>query len=623
MVGKTTLIQSLQKECSESAISAKLDRTAGIVPTKFSSSIYGEVTFYDFAGHPEYYASHDAFIHSTIKSVPPIVLILVNLTRSKKRILDQTHYWINFMANRCHTTLSDKAHMILVGSHADVIESQGGDPSLKISELKQTIKSQLDGKRIALKGIIHIDCTKSHSKEMETLQQVLKQSTIELREEGVMHFNSHCFYVFLLQEFKNNSYVTLVCILSKLKLKSKQWSDNPIHLLPSDIHKVVELCHDLNDKGHVYFIEHPSVVERSWLILDKDLLLHNLSGSLFAPANFPQHCPLSYSTGVVPLSLFKKHFTEQLNCPATMLLTFLSRMEYCRKISDSEVLESIVKQEDYFETEEYYFFPNLVSLERPGDKWSRDPSDSYKCGWLIQCTKQGEFFSPHFIQALLLRLVFSFTTKKQAYDSKDIETYNDRDEEDSRVMNMVIKRKCSVWKNGIYWQEASGVKTIIDIIDQRTLLLLMNCQCGSEVSLIERRSLIISMVLSTKNEFCSKAELLEYFMHPQSVMHPLLDIDKSQLFSLPCIRESIAEGQPNAINEHDKHVELKQLLYFEPYAELGAHVIRFLYDEDTSDKLSDKFLLSVAKQLHHRFGILSYLCHRSHYQNMGTANQLS
>ena len=613
-VGKTTLIQSLQNEYSESTMFATVDRTTGIIPTKFRSNIYGDVTFYDFAGQPEYYASHDAVIHSTIKNVPPIVLILVDLTTQRNIILSQIHYWTNFIENQ-FAKLNDEAHLIIVGSHADIIALQGIDPSEMINQVKCDIESQkmLEHKNIALKDTISIDCTKPCSNEMKKLQQALKQSTNELREGGVMHFSSHCFLVLLYETFKDTNYLTIGQILKIVEEKADYYNNNPLYLIPSESKEIVHLCRDLSDKGHVYFIEHPNVVN-SLLVLDKEPLLHKLSGSLFAPSNFPQHCPLSYSTGVIPLTRFERHCRETLQIvdwPASMLLEFLTKMEYCREVTDQAVVESIVKQEGYSNSERYFFFPNLVSLDRPTDKWTA-PTDSvsYKCGWLIQCSREGEFFSPHFIQALLLRLIFSFTIQKEVYDSKDRETfYGESDVGHNQVMNMVIRRKCSVWKNGMYWQEASGVKTIIDIIDQRTLVLLMNCQCGSEESLLERRSMIISMVLSAKREFCSKAKLLEYFIHPEQIMHPLPNIDNSHLFAITCITTSIKAKQPFVLNDHDKKIEVNKLLYFEPYAELNAETVGHLCNQKTlQQQINDMWLLLLAEQLSHRFAVFNYLC---------------
>ena len=167
----------------------------------------------------------------------------------------------------------------------------------------------------------------------------------------------HLYYVFLLQAFKDNNVITLEKVYDLLKYMSEESKNSPIFLLPSDHDAVIQLCNDLNDRGHTMFIEHPSDSKKSWLVLEQLPLLEEFLGSLFAPRNFPQHCPISYSTGVVPLSSFKKHFCERQrqNHTATMLLTFLSRMECCREITDSTVLESIVKQEGYSQTEKYYF----------------------------------------------------------------------------------------------------------------------------------------------------------------------------------------------------------------------------------------------------------------------------
>ena len=579
-VGKTTLIQSLQNELSEEVISDHFDHTAGIVTTNFSSQHYGVVTFYDFAGQAEYYASHDAVLHSTIKNIPPIVLILVNLNDPTKVILNQTKYWINIMANRCSGFDSEAAHMILVGSHADVLESKGRNPSEKVFKLFQSVAVQVEKTNIILKSMVHLNCTKSKSSEMSRLQQLLQQSTSELREKGVMDFNSHCFYVFLLHLFRKTNVVTLGRILSALKSKSKDVKNSPLFALPSDRPEVIKMCHDLNEKGHIMFIEHPTIIDMSWLILDKAPLLHEILGTLFSPTDFPQHCPLSYSTGVVPLSRFDKHFSHKHSYPSNLSLSFLSRMEYCREIKDPVVLESIVNEEDISEYERYYFFPNLVSLERPTDKWSKgtDSKFTYNSGWFIQCKAEGECFSPHFIQALLLRLAFSFTPKKEADGVNDIEFFYDNSEseeeeaDESQIKEVVMKRLCSVWKNGIYWMEASGVKTVVEVIDQNTLVMLMQCLKDCEIDLLERRSSIISMVLSAKDEFCSKAELREYFINSNCVTHPLTksleDIKKSS-FSVRQIEKSIKKKRLCVINEKGEVIMLEELLYYEPFSELS------------------------------------------------------
>ena len=580
-VGKTTLIQSLQNELSEVVISQNFDHTAGIVTTDFCSQFYGDVTFYDFAGQAEYYASHDAIIHSTIKNLPPIVLILVNMIQPTPEIIDQTYYWINFISKRCSGLSDQPAHLIIIGSHADILESRKKDPSKKASHLHQLVASQLDceKKNVVLKGIIPLNCTRAQSNEMTSLHQLLQQSTDDLREKGVMNFNSHCFFVLLLQMFRNNNVVNLGHVLHTLKSESKDSKNSPLFALPSDRPKVIEMCYDLNEKGHIMFIEDPQVIDMSWLILDKAPLLKEILGTLFAPSNFPQHCPLSYSTGVVPVSHFENHFRTKLSYPSSLSLTFLSRLEYCREIKDNFVLKSILVEKEFSESERYYFFPNLVSLERPNDIWG--DNFSYQCGWLIQCKREpdGESFNPHFIQALLLRLAFSFTPKKIADDSKTLDTYEDNSEseleEESQIKRVVIERLCSVWKNGIYWLEHSGVKTVVEFINPSTLVLLMQCvQPGCEMQLIKRRSSVILMVLNARDEFCGKAELREYFLHPSIVTHPLPSLKEIQtrLFSFQQVEKSITERNPCVINDQNEYVHLDDLLYFEPYSDMCKDV---------------------------------------------------
>jgi hypothetical protein len=460
----------------------------------------------------------------------------------------------------------------VIGSHSDILEKNGKSSSEKIARLCESVEMQIEGKKICPKGFIDLNCTKSLSENMTLLRNVLQESTSQLRETGVMHFNSHCFYVFLLQSFKTSDFVTLGRVTSTLlKLKAKDSKSSPLFVLSTDRDVVIKLCQDLSEKGHLMFLEHPSVMDMSWLVLDKVLLLNKIVGSIFAPLHFPQHCPLSYSTGVIPYTRFKKHLCAKHNYPASLSLTFLSRMEYCREVMDKQILQSIVEEDNLMNTERYYFFPSLVSLKRPNDKWSNDhDSFSYKCGWLIQCTNANEFFSPCMIQTLLLRLTFSFTPKKKEYDTSDLLTYK-QSIQSPNVNPLVIKRYCSVWYNGMYWQEESGVKTIVDVINTRTLVLLMQCFHGCEIELVKRRSQVMSIILSAKQEFCSEAEVLEYFIHPKCVTHPLVNLEsvQNELFPFPRVKATIEKKQPCVINEHDKSIKLEDLLYFEPYSQLS------------------------------------------------------
>ena len=374
------------------------------------------------------------------------------------------------------------------------------------------------------------------------------------------------------------------------------------------------------------FIENSMDEKLDWIILEQVKLLQDVSGSLFAPSNFPQHYPLSYSTGVVPLSRLKEYYDDY---DPDMLLTFLTRMEYCFEVTDPDVLECIVNDEETFEDDKYFFFPHLVSLKRPTDKWNEDSDTAYKFGWLLQCHKDGDYFSPHFIQALLLRLAFGFAMKPsdENYES-DTETiesesdliddyYDDEigSEEDSEsdevsqtrdvtteqnlAQKIVIKRICSVWKNGIYWQDNDGVISIVDVIDQRKLLVLMQCKRDCEVECIQHRSSVISMVFRAQKDLCPRAKLNEFFLHPNSLKHPLTTIKKQELFSITDIKNAIKEGKHIIMNKDDQIIKVGRLLYFEPYSH--NTVLRLCNQANSSEQLSKAALDTIADSLDKRY----------------------
>ena len=135
-----------------------------------------------------------------------------------------------------------------------------------------------------------------------------------------------------------------------------------------------------------------------------------MTGTVFAPKDFKQYQNLASSTGVVPFSKISTHFPD---LDADMIVHFLCHLEFCHNIADSEVLQllhSLGTSEPvatFDPTERFLFFPNLVSIEVPSGVWESSPDFRYQCGWVLQC-KPGQFFTPRFLQVLLLRLAFSY-----------------------------------------------------------------------------------------------------------------------------------------------------------------------------------------------------------------------
>ena len=206
--------------------------------------------------------------------------------------------------------------------------------------------------------------------------------------------------------------------------------------LPDNILILTSICDELNDRGHIIFLKNNDKLENSWVIIDKASLLSKVTGTIFAPNDFKEHCQIAESTGVVPLSRLIKHFPEY-SLTSEILIGFLTHLEFCNEIVDQDLLELIGKHQDSLkimkfppsENERYFLFPGLITLEAPSDIWKQSLDLNYHCGWIFKCQHKEQFFSSRFTQVLLLRLAFSFALIKQ----------------DMNLSIPALQRECSIW----------------------------------------------------------------------------------------------------------------------------------------------------------------------------------
>ena len=98
--GKSTLAQALQMPVTSSlgglitranTVASDIPRTAGIIPTEFISSDFGRVLLYDFAGHPEFHASHGALLEHFNTSTAPLFLLVVDLNEEWEDVVRYEH----------------------------------------------------------------------------------------------------------------------------------------------------------------------------------------------------------------------------------------------------------------------------------------------------------------------------------------------------------------------------------------------------------------------------------------------------------------------------------------------------------------------------------------------------
>ena len=599
--GKTTLVEALTNESS--GLRALLDRfqnvdveaqTAGIIPTEFKSKIYGRVTFFDLAGQKQYYACHAAVLQRSISSAPPIIFLVIKLHQSEIEVRQNLLYWFHFLENLFKEDYSEaitRPHLFIIGSHAD-------RPQALPEQLWTSLFGQLEINHFRLIGFVALDCRKAQSTGIAHLRQSLRTSCDILRKEANVEFRCHCLLVTLIDKFRERSGLYLHEILTTITFLSQASEADtiqPYHFIPCSPTTVSSFCDTLNARGDIFFLKNDANIENSLIILKKDALLHDVLGTVFAPHEFKQHQQLASSTGVVPLSKLAEHFADH---DVETLVHFLCFLEFCHEIDDSEVLAIICKEYGGKSTattnERYFFFPSLVTIDLPDQVQVQGTNSEYRycCGWMMRCADSKQFFTPRFLQVLLLRLAFSFAlTPSNPTVNDDIP---------------VLKRKCSVWKNGIYWVNDDGVSTHFEVNEwSQSLTVIMRCLEGSEMESVCIRSAVIQKVLAALHDFCPRVPTLEYFIHPHDIQYPLKPQEQITLFDIKEIAASVVKGKRAVVNDSQNMISITELLYFEPFADLGKTALLELFNEQNrvydQEQISDHFVYEIANKIESKF----------------------
>ena len=581
--GKSSLTKALQTETS--ALGAALasitgprlvsdveQKTAGIVPCQFTSRKYGHVTFYDFAGQQEYYASHAALLQNSISSSAPLFIIVVNLEEDIKQKLV---YWISFLANQC-TSVTTKPHVIIVGSHSDIVRSRGEDPRAKVN--MEFLQAAHASSGFHISKFIPMDCRQSNSRGIAKLADAMKDSCDDLRKQFAVVYHLHQLFTFLLEKFSGVSAVRFEQVLETIEASLETNATLIAFSHADDLNS--DLC-ELNDRGNILYL-------KGWITLDQAALLSEVNGVLFAPEDFKQHCNLANATGVVPVSKLAQKFRKH---NINMLVQFLSHLEFCREIHDREVLELLCPGEHLPPTENtserFLFFSGLVSLKAPSGVWVTNPQFPQLCGWMLQCCEAGQFLTSQFIQVLLLRIAFSCALAPDTPGTGDLP---------------VLLRKCSIWKNGIYWGSRKGVEALVEIRDppqNKEVVVMLRCWSGQEVECAHLRSTIIQMVLGAKKKLCPKVPTKE-FLHPSQVReYPLKSPAEQDLINIREVARAVVEGDRGAVGSNGRPVDLKELLFVEPYANLKADILQEVFIGETK-VVSDRFLYAIAELIYYK-----------------------
>ena len=490
--GKTTTSQLILLLANEAGLFSALSSghvtdvkclTAGIISLHVESKVkkVGNMVIYDFAGQQEYYSSHAAVLERIMKNSAAIFVCIVDLSQCMDKISESMHYWMSFMENAC-SPAQRSSHVIIVGSHADLVKSPQ-ELKEKSSLVESIAESRV--KQLMFKGFISMDCRESKSNEARHFCSLLSTSQQAiLSSQPSMSLYCHVLYAFLRTKLRKTS-----CTLQELT--SALASENDFTFNSTVL---LESLTSLSDICLILFVQNQEHPQSSWVVVEKDVLLREVNGTLFAPDNFKQYRQVASNTGIVPIATLKELFPLY---SSEILVGCLESMEFCHPV-DLSTLQGTSLESNRANSSSppsgasHLFFPSLVKEHRPDDL----PSPRF--GWCLGCSDPHQFFSNRFLHVLLLRLAFTFPLASDYLPPS------------SSLCG--LERQCKVWRNGIIWKSVSGVSTIVEIVDRNRWVIVLVPEKNREAA--ETCSSVIRMILDLQQQLCSVVSTCECLISP-------------------------------------------------------------------------------------------------------------
>ena len=595
--GKSTVIKTFKNYASLRNVASKfMNRfltvsdvepfTAGIIPSTFFGKDVGNIVIYDLAGQFEYHSCHAAILENLISSSCPLYILVVDMSKNIPEVKGQLQYWLNFLQNECsHLRISSP--VIIIGSHDDEARTNTSTYAEKRQLPTQILSENYPSLKMA--GFVEMDCRRLASNGLENLHKIMSRECSILRLLAPkVSLLCHGLYAFL-----TTSITDPVLTLGEISKGLQEMEDT---FLPTNPVDLAAHLTTLSDKGLILFLKNSDKIAESWVIIQKQYLLSEIHGQLFAPEHFKNHLGLHNSTGLVPMSEISRCFPQY---SPEMIVAFLTHFELCQKFDNSIFSNINLVEEDPLES--MLFFPGLIEDAPPENIWPPENTpreNHYWFGWVLQCTNE-QFFTSRFLHVLLLRLAFCFALKIDELPDESV------------APPMLKRRRCDIWKTGIRWLN-KGTWTLVHLTNNnRTLQMVMAAPFNSQQNLriVQYRTEIMAAILNIQNQFCKGLKLREVVLHPSIAYVPTnSDFALSSrsstpyLFSLKDIARAIIETQDTTGYIDDtagKHsITLSNLLLFESYKRINEQVLSTLFaSENSEEPVKSSFILDLVKCL--------------------------
>ena len=525
--GKSTLVKALS---AENAVFGKLVKvrgvtplTAGIVPTALHSQAFGRVSIYDFAGHEEYYASHEMILQHTAQA---LVLLTLDVSAPLLDIEKVLNYWLFLLSNDCFNA----THVLAIGSHADKVKTE------EMNFIRKKVNAMISKvSAVSYHGFIHCDCRYSGSDSLKQIRQnldtICRSIRLYLTHQESDYSNRLC--ASLMHHLQQNRSDQVTITVSELHEQIKCLkSPGPTLVQLVDLKLLLQTCSRLNSSGHLLFFQHD---KRRILVLDEKVILSKIHACLVAVKS-----ELDNSIGMLEEKKLGAILSSSMKklLPPDLAIKYLLFAQFCTEVS----ADKLISMPGEGVRQKQYFFPNLVLASRPSSIFCAvsDVSQySHFFTWCLKCSNIRQFFTPRFIHTLFIQLV--------------------------KCERDTVNTAYTIWKNGISFCHGNGTRYIIEVTDQTTrVYLAIQCVKGCESHLVKQRSMLISLIKSLVHKTCPTVAVEEVLLPPQTTYPP----DKGIEIPVAKVECSIKSGHRYVAykspgGDVPQQVLVEDLLYFD------------------------------------------------------------
>ena len=567
--GKSSLIEALKREGLFYSIFARTSRlseadvpphTAGIVPSVYTSSQYGRVLFYDFAGDPEYYSSHAAVLESLVSPGCNLFFTVVDLSEEKEVMTQKLGYWLSFISFHSKSS-STSSEVVVIGSHVDVVKSCGQDPRDKMHHLEMiATKFCKQTRYMQLNPGLSLDCCRPTTTSMSNLRNLLKK-TYTANQKYVLSLGATILLGLLERDFSSVTACQVSTILDHVQQVGMH------HL--SSMHQLYPVLKELHNLGLLIVVGSASDPGDHWLLLNVSALTEEVHKKLFAKDSLVSQSladsPLS-TLGIIPESALTKILPDYITKEC------LKQLQYCQELKLVEIgsHHSVVPVASSSHCEPLLFFPALLQNERDVASLAT-PQSQHICsrGWYIKCTGEFDYFPPRFLHVLLLRLAFRFALRPFEPSERNDGQPSVNLESSSALAADICRfsRRCKLWKGGIRWLMEEGVECVVKVVKEREVyrgvVVVAQSEEDCDVECASVFAAVVQKVMEAKTEFCHSITTETFLIDPDELnQSPLPSVTELHLYAMHEVERVLVKGVNRVVSVcGDKFLVPRKLSY--------------------------------------------------------------